>query len=152
MIGDFIGSPIGARIVIYQTEAPAQRLNIYGYILQGDDPCYFAGNMGVKMVQGEDIVLALKVKDLAGAEIDYGTIFGAEWILKNAEDQTIAAKSLGDGIEIDDQIYLTLQEADTAALLGNYTHEFTLYIIENSTATVLENASLIPAKFYVRSK
>jgi len=152
MIGDYIGSPIGTEIGVFPGEVPAQQLNIFGYILLGDDPCYFSGNMSVKMVQGDDIVLALKVKNLAGEEIDYGSIFGADWSLRDLENNTVLTKTSGDGIEIDDQIYLTLQESDTAALDGIYKHEFTLFIIENSTVTVLENASLIPAKFYVRSK
>ena len=151
MIGQTIGQPIGYGAAFFETETPYQKFNILGYILNGDAPDCFTGNMAVKIVQGDDIVLQLRVYGIDGLEIDYGEIQYVEWELKNPLGVVVLSTNEVDAV-VSDKISLYLQEVYTLQLLGNYTHEFTLYLNGNSVATVLNSSTLVPATFFIRGK
>lgn len=152
MIGQMIGLPIGYGADTFNTEKPYQNVNITGYVYYGATPCCFTGNMDARIVAGDDIVLNLTVMRTDGVEIDYGEVLSVDWVLKNPLGSVVLSTNSGVLAEIDDKIYLYLQEANTLPLLGNYTHEFTLHLENDSVATVLQQADLVPATFYVRGK
>lgn len=94
------------------------------------------------MHSGDDFTLEVTVRDGNGAVINVSALNSAIWKLsKKVTSPVILSKTLGAGITVIDgpngRLNVTLLQADTASLSGDFYHEMQIVESSNKKTTVM---------------